>query len=626
MGLIICVGMKNEIIEWQRSKTTRRYIHPPKAERIITLWAEGKLMLGEVEVNPGPTAKPYEELLCHGIWFVHGDNESADFKTVENFITEDGVPVHAIENDYGKIRANIETVCDIGRTPTCYIKVTLKNNTENKVTEKFGFLLRTGAEKKLIFGSPDGYYPHNPDIEVWKKSESTWNKVNDSLFTDGERFVGVNGASFEWDNSSGSATMNLSLAQNEEKVFYLSIGKGEYSAFDYENIKINTAAWWRRELEKINRLPAHILADAQKVKIIRHLTTQILQNFCYPVGESFLLCRQGGLQRFIWPFEALFAMEAICRIGDFGEYVEEVISCYFDVLQTKEGEIVPLGLHWAMVTGNVLYSFAAYCRTKNGKDFYNKYRDKAMRAFEWIRKTRASTADRDDCFPGLFPPLQSCDCEYVFQAFLNTDFRVAYDLKRFVDIVAEFKDVRADEVRREYEDYIKVLDYHFDYLRKESEGKDEMRHSAFVPSFKGDEALFAFQPAVRNIPEVLSLTNEEIEKLINYGKKRGFMAVRGLYSKMKDNRKPSEYNLVDDDGETRVWYTSVTEYHWFYTFMRMGDRARAKETLDATIKYSMTDELYMIERYHPRNPYFAPWSPNTSASGRLIQMMLDFEE
>ena len=78
--------MKNEINEWQRAKTTRRYIHPPKAERIITLWAEGKLMFGEIEVNPGPAGKPYEELLCHGIWFVYGDNEPADFKTVENFI------------------------------------------------------------------------------------------------------------------------------------------------------------------------------------------------------------------------------------------------------------------------------------------------------------------------------------------------------------------------------------------------------------------------------------------------------------------------------------------------------------------------------------------------------------
>ena len=54
--------------------------------------------------------------------------------------------------------------------------------------------------------------------------------------------------------------------------------------------------------------------------MIKHLTAQILQCFCYPVGESFLLCRQGGLQRFIWPFEALFAMEAISRIGDYDDF------------------------------------------------------------------------------------------------------------------------------------------------------------------------------------------------------------------------------------------------------------------------------------------------------------------
>lgn len=616
--------MKNEINEWQRAKTTRRYIHPPKAERIITLWAEGKLMFGEIEVNPGSAGKPYEELLCHGIWFVHGDNEPADFKTVENFITEDGVPVHAIENAFGKIRAHIETVCDIGRTPTCYMKVTLKNNGENIVREKFGFLLRTGAEKNLVFGSPDVYLPYAPDINVWKKEKNTWDKTNDNLFTDGERFVGVNGASFDWDNLSGSATINLSLAPKEEKVFYLSIGKGEYSAFDYENIKINSTTWWRKELGKINKLPAHILADAQKVKIVRHLTTQILQNFCYPVGENFLLCRQGGLQRFIWPFEALSAMEAICRIGDFDEYVEKVISCYFDLLQSDEGEIVPLGIHWAMVTGNVLYSFAAYCR-KN-KEFYYKYRDKAMRAFEWIRKTRSSSADIEGCVPGIFPPLQSSDCEYVFQAIFFTDCRIIFDLKRFLDITEEYDDPRAGEVRAEYEDYLSVFKSHVDFLMKEAEGKDEIRHTVFVPSISADENLFSFRPSMNYIARLLDIENKDIERIINYGKKRGYMAVRGLYSKMKDNRQPSEYNLVDEDGVTRVWYTSLWDTEWFYIFMKMGDKKRAKEVMEAMINYSMTDELYMIERYHPRNPYFAPWSPNVSASGRLIQMMLDFEE
>lgn len=618
--------MKTEIKDWQKTKTTRRYLHPPRAERIITLWAEGKLMFGEVEVDNGPKSKPYNSLICHGIWFVYGNNQPANFKTVQNFITEDGVPIHTIENDFGNIRVNIEAFCDIKRKSTGYAKITLKNTSKNESREKFGFLLRTGKEKSLIFGSPDLYYPYNPDIEVWKNYESTWAKTKNNTFSDGERFVRIQGASFNWDNSNGSAHMDICLAPQEEKVFYLSFGKGTNKAFVYENVKNESVSWWRNELEKVNKLPQHIINDANKLKIIRHLTAQILQNFCHPVGEKFLLCRQGGLQRLIWPFEALYAIDALCQIGDFSEYVRDVVSCYFDVLQDETGEVVPLGLRWAMATANALHSFALCCKLENGSDFFEKYRDKAMLAFEWIKNTRASTSNCEGCFPGLFPPLQSCDCDYFFQAFLNTDFRVVYDLKRFVEILEYFGDPCALEVRTEYEDYLNLLDYHFDYLRKESADKDEMRHTAFVPSFNGDENLFPFQPAIRNIPEVLNLTNEEIEKLINYGRKRGFMDVNGLYSKMKDNMPENEYNLVDEDGETRVWYTTVTEYHWFNTFMRMGDKKRAGETLHAILKYSMTDELYMFERYHPYNPYFAPWSPNPSANGRLIQMLIKFEE
>ena len=38
-----------ENASWLRPKTTRRYLHPPKAERMYTLWAEGKLILGEID-------------------------------------------------------------------------------------------------------------------------------------------------------------------------------------------------------------------------------------------------------------------------------------------------------------------------------------------------------------------------------------------------------------------------------------------------------------------------------------------------------------------------------------------------------------------------------------------------
>ena len=43
----------------------------------------------------------------------------------------------------------------------------------------------------------------------------------------------------------------------------------------------------------------------------------------------------------------------------------------------------------------------------------------------------------------------------------------------------------------------------------------------------------------------------------------------------------------------------------------------------STVRYSMTEEYYMVERYDSADPYFVPWSPNVSASGRLINMMLD---
>jgi len=38
----------------------------------------------------------------------------------------------------------------------------------------------------------------------------------------------------------------------------------------------------------------------------------------------------------------------------------------------------------------------------------------------------------------------------------------------------------------------------------------------------------------------------------------------------------------------------------------------------------MTDEYYMLERYADNDPYYVPWSPNSSANGRTIIMLIDF--
>ena len=54
---------------------------------------------------------------------------------------------------------------------------------------------------------------------------------------------------------------------------------------------------------------------------------------------------------------------------------------------------------------------------------------------------------------------------------------------------------------------------------------------------------------------------------------------------------------------------------------REGRDDLAAQALDACLKYALTDELYVGERYNDANPWYYPWSPNASGSGRIIMML-----
>jgi hypothetical protein len=79
--------------------------------------------------------------------------------------------------------------------------------------------------------------------------------------------------------------------------------------------------------------------------------------------------------------------------------------------------------------------------------------------------------------------------------------------------------------------------------------------------------------------------------------------------------------MHDEDGVVRMWYTTLDEIYWFDTFLRLGHKDKCREIIDSTIKYAMTDEFYMTERFHENDPWFTPWSPNASGNGRLIIML-----
>ena len=131
------------MLEWQRFKTTRVYLHPPKAERLITLWREGKLMLGEIEA---PINQHYENISAAGVWFINGEGGQVNLENTAYELRENGIPVHKLHLSFGKLAATLECVCDYNRLPSGHVKLTVKAKDGAPVCDKFGFMLRCGKE------------------------------------------------------------------------------------------------------------------------------------------------------------------------------------------------------------------------------------------------------------------------------------------------------------------------------------------------------------------------------------------------------------------------------------------------------------------------------------------------
>ena len=601
---------------WVKPRTTRRYLHPPRAERMFTLWPEGKIIFGEniyQDIIGGSGAPTYLNLTSSGIWLVHSKyGRKFDFRKTENVIRPDGVPVHGIVNRFGGFKTELEAFCDIGRKPTCFIRIRLTNEAPYTATDKLGLVVRTGKEKQLVYGSPDCYGSHDPEVAEFRAQPATFAEEN-GILRSGEVFITSRcGQTTEFDAESGILWCKPVLAAGETMDWILSFGKGEAVAFDYETEKQKTVLWWREELARIRSLPESLQKNADAMTMIRHLTAQMLQcHSCY-VGRDYYFLRQGGLQRLVWPWDAAPAIEALGRLG-YDDYMEEIFHYYFDLRLKSDGELDNIGEFWACNTACALYSLATRCLQTKDRVFWERYRDKAFLAFDWIRRKRAETVDGDGVYAGLFPALRGCDWDHTFQAWGTTDLWNMFGIEALSKAAEFFEDPCAAEVRGEYDDYFAVMKR---LLRpyEEEAAKTGLLRIPLCPSGNDQALLEDFHPYLLHGVFVWSglVDDDNIEKAYQWQVRHG-MAQNGLHGHMPYR-----------DGNTHIWYTSYTDYYWFRTRLRLGQRETARQIIEAQVHYSMTPEYYMVERYCDNDPWFVPWSPNCSASGRLINMLLDY--
>lgn len=598
-----------------RPKTTRRYLHPALSERFAALWVEGKLIYGNYDIDI-PRSRICEERIYNqqiscGIWPVWGKTFNRfNFKSAKNAITEDGTPIHGLIFRQERMQFFMECFCNTERKSTVFGKITVKNTSSKPLKETISFLMRSALERDLVCGNSDGYISHDPQVQQWLNICPRWYRTGE-CYTDGSNRL-VFDIPSTWNRSKGAATFNIALEPGQELSFTFKLDKGEVADYCYEDERAKTAAFWNRELARINKLPQAVSDDPAMLKDVRHMVTQLLQMFVYTT-EGLVIPRQGGMQRAIWPTEALSVIEGLCRVGDFSDYLEPVFDTYFNHMQEPNGEIGAMGISWGSMTAAVLYSFSQYCNATENKAFFGKYRENAYAGFRYIKDLRRSVTDSDELAGGLFPPLRGIDWAHQFQCWTSTDVFNLFGLDALADTFRDHNDPAATEIQEEHSAYLADMKRHFKKYYDAQAGLDTLRvplmpmgdDTGLVEDFYPllYQGRFVYCGVIDNEADVQRVYRQLLETGVT-------VEGLGLYGHMPYR-----------DGNDNIWYLSFPDLYWFEIWMQYGYREKAKEILDAQLAYAMTAEYYFCERIDITDPYYVPWSPNASATGRTLIMI-----
>lgn len=598
-----------------RPKTTRRYLHPTLSERFAALWAEGKIIFGNYDIDIERSRiveeRIYNQQHSCGIWPVFGSGFNRfNFKSAKNIITEDGTPIHGLTFRHERMLFTMECFCNTERKSTVFGKVTVQNASSQPLKMPISFLLRSSLEKNLVCGGSDAYISHDPKVQQWLDLSASWYKAGE-LYTDGTYQLTFDLPS-SWNRPKGAAVFDIKLDPHGEMSFTFKLDKGEVSGYSYEEEKAKVIAFWNRELARINKLPQAVSQDPAMLKAVRHMVAQLLQMIVYTT-EGLVIPRQGGMQRAIWPTEALSVIEGLCRVGDFGDYLEPIFDTYFGHMQLPTGEVGPMGIYWGSITAAVLYSFSQYCNTTDNKSFFSKYRDKVYAAFRFIKDLRRSVIDSDELAGGLFPILRGIDWSQQFQCWTSTDVFNLLGLDALADTFRDYGDPAAAEIRDEHTAYLGDMKRHFRKYYDAQAGTDTLRiplkpmgdDTALVEDFYPllYQGRFVFCGVIDNEADMLRVYRQLLETGVT-------VEGLGLYGHMPYR-----------DGNDNIWYLSFPDLYWFEIWMQYGYKEKAKEILDAQLAYAMTAEYYFCERIDVTDPYYVPWSPNASAIGRTLIMI-----
>jgi len=620
---------------WDQPRTIKLYLHPPLCRRQITLWPDLKLV--SKMVGPAKGVAPDD----HGIRFLCGEGaEPVNWLASEWNVRDDGLPLPELHARWGAFDLTLEAFCEHASQPTTWLRLRVTNRSLVPQPFELGLMGRTGLDGLLIGMRGDYYASYRPELGHWAMIPNTWHMENGGL-TDGDHRLAVappEGATLEWIERNPTNIHARSYARSRCEVeghrtvhWLLTLGskpKVTPTERAWGQARDRALAAWRQDLCELALRPD--TDDIEIQRVFASLVVQSLQMLAVD-GDGRTRPRQGARCDGVWPVEAIEWLQALDRIGleawaerGYGFFRDRQIGP--DDPSGDAGRFIGIEApHWTSETGGLLVGLGYHLIRARDQALFQSWREPLLRAVAWIQAQRAQTDSKvDPLGRGLFPAGIGHDWQWEGQYWCFTDGWSYMGLCQAAAALEAYEDPAASEVRRAANAYGQALRDTLQLLYAGHEEDDLF----YVPNVLGvPERYPPYGPYHGDGPialiraGIIPAESRLFEQVEAYFRHQGWMR-NGLTALMTDSLLTQGYFADPWAGHT--WYTSFSDYPWFMAWLERGERDKATQTLQAQLRYAMSSEYYMLERYADNDDTFCPWQPNASANGRTIMMLLEY--
>lgn len=612
---------------WARPRTQKVYLHPPLAQRVVMLWPDFKLTNYEFADNGRHTRQE-----SSGVIILHGrDNRQLDY-TKTSFLPVAGrLPAYTLVNDVG-CRLEMEAFCNFAKNPTVFTRVCLVNDRAYKVKDTLSVLARTGDDLYLSSIHDTGYSSYKPNVGTWYLLPKNWT-CQGLAATDGkshillqpgekQRAVWVEeGEDFCDFAADRYFRIHYELEPGERAEFTLGQScAGPVASFDYAEQKLSFASQWEALLGQIRKKPA--TRNHKYQDVFRALAIQCLQMLASYAKGDWVVPRQGDLGCFLWPWEAAHYLIALDRIG-LSMYTGRAYRFFVERWMVDGGEddgrIQSGHQPWGNLNGSVIWGISRhllYTKDRAGYEYFKPWLDRCL---DWIQRERKKTKDAP--YQGIFPSGKATDWNDLGQFWIFTDGTNVRGIRQMARMYEFFGDPDAAYVRSIYDEYQKTLrDLAASlYAGHEEDAAFILPHQLGRPFLETKTYCYAItgHPHLYELG-ILDPQDSHFEQMENYFRQKGLINNSGLMGRMT-NVSGGDHGLYAE-----VYYTVNGEKTWIEAWQKRGEQEKADKAFTALMKYCLTNEYIVSERYSPYDEWFSPWQPNGSSSGRIISIMLDY--